>query len=343
MNVMIASPLEPQLVARISREALVDEVLYDSALLPAPRYPNDHRGADLTLDATQQARWDAMLARAEALFGYPQEAGTGLAHSLAHGPRVRFVQGTSAGMGAHIRRANLPPVALQRVAFASAAGVHAQMLAEFAFFGMLSLRKDAVRLARLRAERRWEHYAMGELADQTLAVVGFGQIGRAVAQLARAFAMRVVAAARSCPEHPSIDRFFPMDRVRDAFALADAVVVALPATAQTERLIDARTLAALRENCIFVNVGRGSVIDQKALTELLQGGRIGGAVLDVFDPEPLPADDPLWTLPNVVLSPHTAGLSIHENERITDLFCDNLHRLHDGRPLRNRVDLDEFY
>lgn len=343
MNVMIASPLEPQLVERIAHEVTGDELLYDRALLPEPRYRNDHRGVDMTLDPSQQAHWDAMLERAEAVFGYPQESDAGLARLLAHGPHVRFVQGTSAGMGAHIRRANLPPEVLARVAFASAAGVHAGMLAEFAFFGMLSLRKDAVRLARIRAERRWEHYAMGELAGQTLAVVGFGAIGRAVAKLADAFAMRVVAAARSCAEHPSVDRFFPMDRLGDAFALADAVVVALPATAQTERLIDAGTLAALRRDCIFVNVGRGNVVDQEALTELLRSGRIGGAVLDVFASEPLPANDLLWTLPNVVLSPHTAGLSIHENERIIELFCDNLGRLREGRPLRNRVDLNEFY
>lgn len=343
MKVMIASPLEPLLVERVRHEPVVDEVLYDPSLLPAPRYPSDHRGANLRCDPSQQARWDALLARAEALFGYPQESAAGLARSLADGPCLRFVQGTSAGMGAHVRSANLPADVLERVAFASAAGVHAQMLAEFAFFGMLSLRKDSVRLGRIRAERRWEHYAMGELAGQTLAVVGFGHIGRAVAVLARAFAMRVVAAARSCSEHPLIDRFFPMDRLHEAFALADAVVVALPATAQTERLIDAPTLAALRKDGIFVNVGRGSVVDQRALTEMLRSGQLGGAVLDVFDSEPLPAHDPLWTLPNVVLSPHTAGLSVHENERITDLFCDNLRRLNQGRPLRNRVDLTEFY
>lgn len=343
MVVTIASPLEAELVERVRAVAAVCEVLYDPALLPQPRYPNDHRGDDLVRDAEGERRWTAMLARANVLFGYPQESGEGLRRALELAPRVRFVQGTSAGMGAHIRRANLTPKTLARVRFASAAGVHAQMLAEFAFYGLLALRKDAARLARLRAARSWTHYTMGELEDSTLAIVGMGQIGKAVAQLARAFAMRVVVVARHTEYQPLADRAYRPEQLRDAFAQADAVIVTLPATDLTEGLVDAEVLATLKPSAVFVNVGRGSVVDQDALVAMLADGRLAGAVLDVFTNEPLPAEHPLWTMENVVLSPHTAALSVHENRRIVDLFCDNLARLGAGLPLRNALNLQEFY
>ena len=340
---MIASPLEPELVERVRDATAVREVLYDASLLPAPRYPNDHRGDDVVRDAPSERRWDEMLARANVLFGYPLETGAGLKAALQLGPHVGFVQGTSAGMGAHIRRAHLTAETLARVRFASAAGVHAQMLAEFVFYGLLALRKDAARLARMRAERSWTHYAMGELEGSTLAVVGMGQIGKAVTQLARAFAMRVVVVARHTNYQPLAERAYPPERLHDALRLADAVVVTLPATERTEGLLDAEALAVLKPSAVFVNVGRGSVVDQDALVAMLAGDRLAGAVLDVFAEEPLPPEHPLWTMENVILSPHTAALSFSENRRIVDLFCDNLARYAAQRPLRNAVNLEEFY
>jgi phosphoglycerate dehydrogenase-like enzyme len=134
-----------------------------------------------------------------------------------------------------------------------------------------------------------------------------------------------------------------MSQLGDAFAAADAVVVTLPGTEHTRGLVSEAVLARLRPDAIFCNVGRGSVVDQAALTSALERGAIAGAVLDVFDPEPLPPDDPLWRLENVIFSPHTMALSVRENERIVALFCDNLQRFANGRPLRNRVDTTEFF
>ncbi len=340
---MIASPLEGELVERVRAVSAVREVLYDPGLLPLVRYPNDHCGDELVRDTDAERRWGSMLARANVLFGYPEETGAGLRRALESAPVVRFVQGTSAGMGAHVRRAQLTPEMLGRVRFASAAGVHAQMLAEFAFYGLLALRKDAARLGRLRAERSWTHFAMGELEGSTLVIVGMGQIGKAIAQLARAFAMRVAVVARRTEYQPLAEAVYPPERLRDAFREADAVIVTLPATESTAGLIDADALAALKPSAIFVNVGRGSVVDQDALVAMLARGRLAGAVLDVFAHEPLPPEHPLWAMENVVLSPHTAALSVHENRRIVDLFCDNLGRLDAGLPLRNALNLHEFY
>lgn len=344
MIVLISSPLEAEHVERIRAVSAVSEVLYDPSLLPPPRYPNDHAGDPaFELSGEARTRFDAMLARANVLIGYPHESSAELARCLEIGRSVRFVQGTSAGMGAHVRRANLPPATLERVRFATAAGVHAGMLAEFTFYGLLALRKDARRLASIRASRAWTHFAMDELDGSTLAIAGMGQIGRAVAVRARAFGMRVLAVARRADPQPLADETFAIADLGAAFARADAAVVTLPGTDATRHAVDATVLRRMKPSAILVNVGRGSVVDQAELLAMLRDGRLAGAVLDVFDPEPLPAEHPFWTMENVVFSPHTAALSLRENERITALFCDNLMRLADGRPLRNAVNLEEFY
>lgn len=340
---MISSPLEPALAERVRSLAVVDELFYEEALLPQPRYPNDHSGMAVERDVAGTARWNAMLAEANVLFGYPEESSAGLKDALLRAPGVRFVQGTSAGMGAHIRRAALDPDTLQRVRFASAAGVHAAMLAEFVFYGLLSLRKDARRLQRVRDERRWEHFVMGELDGSRIAIVGMGQIGCALAVRARAFGMHVVAFTRTGKAHSLADETFATTALADVAPGCDALAVTLPLTDLTRNLVDAQTLAALPAHAIVANVGRGAVIDNAALTLALQTQRVAGAVLDVFDPEPLPADDPLWQMDNVIFSPHTAALSLHENRRIVEVFCENLERLASDRPLRNAVNLTEFY
>ena len=186
LTVLIASPLEAALVASLRDVDVVGTVDYEPELLGRPRYPNDHAGLAPAFTPDADRRWRALVRRADVIFGYPQESSSGLVAMLDGGPNIRFVQGTSAGMGAHVRRAALAPDVLERVSFASAAGVHGGMLAEFAFYGLLALRKDARRLARIRAERAWEHYAMGELDGSTLAILGMGQIGAAIAKRARA-------------------------------------------------------------------------------------------------------------------------------------------------------------
>jgi phosphoglycerate dehydrogenase-like enzyme len=308
------------------------------------RYPNDHGGdPGFARSAAQEARFDAMLARAQALYGYPGDTAAGLAHAIALGRDLRFVQGTAAGTGAVVRLADLGAAALQRVAFASAAGVHGGMLAEFVFYGLLAIRKEAGRFARERAARSWAHVALGELDGSTIAILGMGGIGTAIAKRARAFGMRVVAIGRTSEPHPLADGTFSVADLPRAFAACDAAVVTLPITEKTRGLVDAGALGALRPHAIFCNVGRGAVVDQDALTRMLQEGRLAGAVLDVFEPEPLPPDHPLWDAENVIFSPHTAALSIHENDRIVEIFRENVERSFAGRPLRNAVDIVEFY
>jgi phosphoglycerate dehydrogenase-like enzyme len=156
--------------------------------------------------------------------------------------------------------------------------------------------------------------------------------------------MRVVGFRRSAGDPPPFtDEAHPAERLRDLAGQADALVVTLPLTDETAGLVDRATIERLRPGCVVVNVGRGGVVDEAALVDALRGGRLAGAALDVFASEPLPPQSPLWDLPNVLVSPHGAALSAHENERIVDLFVDNLRRFLGGAPLRNVIEPGVFY
>jgi phosphoglycerate dehydrogenase-like enzyme len=344
MNIFIATPIESELVDKIRAAAPGDRVTYEPDLLPVPRYTSDHRGRDgFQRDSAAQARFDAILAETDIMLGVPGESPPQLGDAVAHAPRLRWVQCMYAGAGEQVRNAKLPETDLKRIVFTTAAGVHGTTLAEFFFMGLLALRKDIRRLERLRAERSWDHWAMGEVNGSTLAVIGMGAIGRATAKLGKAFGMRVIAVTRDGGARDDADAAYPISRLHEAVAQADAVALTLPGTDQTHGLFDRATIAAMKPNAIFGNVGRGSVVDQDALIEALQRGSIAGAVLDVFTPEPLPDDNPLWTMENVIFAPHTAALSNLENARVVDLFCDNLGRLAAGQPLRSVVNTAEFY
>ncbi|HJW62130.1 MAG TPA: D-2-hydroxyacid dehydrogenase [Actinomycetes bacterium] len=347
VQVLIASPLEAELAARIQAADPRAEVLFEPDLLPPARYPADHRGDPaFRRDADGEARWRALLDRAEVLFGVPGDSADDLAEVVTGLPRLRWVHATSAGAGEQVRRAGLPAEALERVAITTSSGVHAVPLAEFAIFGLLAMAKDLPRLIEDQRARDWPEVRQPfrELSGQTLFLVGLGEIGREVARLGKALGMRTVGFRRTEGPPPEwVDEVHGPQRLAELAGRADAMVVSLPLTDQTAGLIDRATIERLPAGCIFVNVGRGAVVDEPALVDALRDRRIAGAVLDVFATEPLPADSPLWTLPNVLVTPHAAALSARENERITELFVDNLRRYLDGQPLRNVVEPGVFY
>ncbi len=340
MIVAITTPLSAELVERVVRVGDGVEVRYEPDLLPPPRYASDHRGdPEFRRTTAGQRRWQEMLGAAHVFFGIPGDDPEQLAEAVDGGsPHLRFVQATAAGAGEQVAAAGLSAQQLERVIVASASGVHAGPLGEFALFGLLAFARGLPRLRRDQAERRWDHYPTRELAGRTVAVLGTGAIGTRIAQLCRALSMIVVGV--NSTGHTADEAF---DQVVGTTALpelaprADALVITLPATAETVGLVDATLLAALPSGAILVNVGRGRVIDEEALVAALQNGRLAGAALDVTAREPLPPTSALWTMPTVLLSPHTAALSPRENERIVDLFVDNLHRLLEGREVRNRI------
>jgi phosphoglycerate dehydrogenase-like enzyme len=345
VTVAIAVPLEAELVEAIRAADPRLEVAYAPELLPPVRYPNDHQGVDDFRRAPEdERRWWEMIAGAEVLYGLPGDSPEGLAHAVGCASGLRWVQATSAGAGEQVAAAGLSEADLRRVAVTSAAGVHAQPLAEFALLGVLAFIKDLPRLLADQRAHRWGHYPVGELSGRTLLIVGLGQIGEAVARLAAAFGMRVIGINRSgASDSPYIDEVTSIDALERCLPEADAIVISAPLTAETSGLIDAAAIAQMKPGAILVNVGRGGVVDEAAMIEALRSGRLAGAALEVFAREPLPADSPLWELPNVLVSPHTAGLSMRENERIVSLFVENLGRYLGGKPLRNRVDPELLY
>ncbi|MFL5880444.1 MAG: D-2-hydroxyacid dehydrogenase [Actinomycetota bacterium] len=346
-QVMIASPLEAELAATIRAAEPRAEVLFEPDLLPPARYPADHRGDPaFRRDAEAEARWRVLLDRAEVLFGIPDDTAEGLAAAVTGLPRLRWIHATSAGAGEQVRKAALPAEALKRVAITTSSGVHAVPLAEYAILGLLAVAKELPRFVEEQRAKAWPEVRrpLRELDGQTLFLVGLGDIGRETARLGKALGMRTVGFRRTQGPPPEwVDEVHGPERLAELAGRADAMVVSLPLTDQTAGLIDRATIDRLPASCIFVNVGRGGVVDEPALIDALRERRIAGAVLDVFATEPLPEDSPLWTLPNVLVTPHAAALSARENERIVQLFVDNLRRYLDGRPLRNVVEPGVFY
>jgi phosphoglycerate dehydrogenase-like enzyme len=345
VSVVIASPLEAELVDRIRAVDHRLEVHFEAELLPPPRYPSDHGGDErFARTPEQEEHYARLVAGAEVLFGVPADTPEGLAWAVRTAPGLRFVQATSAGAGQQVRRAELTPEELEHVAICSSSGVHGVPLAEWSIFGLLAFAKHLPRLQREAKERRWEHYPTNELRGQTLLVVGVGAIGAEVARLASAFGMRVLGVKRNTGEHvPHVESLHPAAELPDLVAGADAIVVTLPLTDETRGLIDRDTIENMRDGAVFVNVGRGRVVDEEALIDALRSGKLAGAALDVTFKEPLPPESPLWEMENVILSPHTAALSRHENERIVELFAENLRRYLRGDELLSRVRTSVFY
>jgi len=339
-TIMITSPLEAHHVARLRD---VDPgrviVLHDPALLPPLRYVADHKGAPFQRDAAQQARWGYFLARADVLFDLPSVDDLRLATGL------RWVQTTSTGVGQAVARLGLDR---SDVIVTTARGVHAGPLAEFVFMALLSHFRGLRHLQAEQRAHRWQVMCGTEVAGRTIVIIGAGDLARGVARVGRALGMRIVAVARdAAKKRPDgvFDVVVPVAELHAALALADAVVVTVPHTPGTVRMIDGDAFAAMRSGCALVNIGRGVVVDEAAMIESLRSGRLGYAALDVVESEPLAADSPLWDFPNVLISPHSASTVTTENGKIVDIFCENLRCYLDGRAdlMRNVLDKQLMY
>jgi phosphoglycerate dehydrogenase-like enzyme len=272
-------------------------------------------------------------------------------------PNLRWVQAHFAGVNRWLGHP-----ALQGVTLTTASGVHAVRMGEYVTQMLLAFAHQMPRLWRAQAAREWAkdwaNDAFRELRGATLAVVGYGSIGREAARQARALGMRVLASKRDPtrtadpgwsvpgtgdPRGELPERFYGPADWHAMLAEADYVLVSAPLTPGTKHLMDHAALKAMRPGAVLINVARGDLVDEAALIEELTNGRLGGAALDVFAQEPLPAESPLWTLPNVILTPHIAGLTPAYNERALALFAENLRRYAAGDSLLNAVDQTAGY
>jgi phosphoglycerate dehydrogenase-like enzyme len=260
---------------------------------------------------------------------------------IAQAPRLAFIQSISAGTDQYSRDA----LKAAGVRLASAQGVNAEAVAQHAMALILALLRQ-LHLARdNQANRYWRgmisdlQQREDELGGKTLVIVGLGRIGSRLATLARAFGMRVVATKRDVQSgSDAAEAVFPHDRLRELLPEADVVALTCPLTPQTEGLIDAQAFAAMKPSAFLVNVARGRVVDEPALVAALAGKQIAGAAIDCTVEEPLAAGSRLWDLPNVLITPHTAGETRRYEDNVIDLLLENLDRLWRGElPLRNQI------
>jgi phosphoglycerate dehydrogenase-like enzyme len=214
-------------------------------------------------------------------------------------------------------------------------GLYADALGEFAIAAMLWFAKDLRRLLRNQQQAHWEPFTVERLEGQTAGIIGYGGIGQAVARRAMALGMRILAVRRRQELGDS--------SIDEVLAQSDYVVLCLPHTPATRRLLSRERIARMKDTAVLINIGRGATVDETALVEALRMRRIRGAALDVFETEPLPADHPLWTLDNVLISPHTADHTRDSHLRAMHFFVENLRRYRAGESLENVVDKHEQY
>jgi phosphoglycerate dehydrogenase-like enzyme len=275
-------------------------------------------------------------------------------------PALRWIQCHFAGIDFAI---DLPIVKKPDIAITTLSGVAAPQMAEYALTMLLGFgrRLPEIAACQIRAEwprDRWERFRPVDLRGSTVGIVGYGSIGREIARLLNAFGASVLAVKRDVM-HPEdtgyfipglgdpggdlFTRLYPYQALKSMLKECDFVVVVLPLTPETRGLIGAAELGVMKSTAYLISMARGGIIDQASLLAALQEKRIAGAALDAFVEEPLPANHPLWRLPNVIISPHIGGMSVHYNRRAVDLFVENLKRYLAESPLLNRFDLNKGY
>jgi len=254
-------------------------------------------------------------------------------------PRLRWVHVTSAGVD------HLLDGALWRsdVVITNSRGVHATPMAEHVLGWLLMFARNLHLHLEYQRQRRWQRQEGGQLAGSTVGVLGLGAVGREVARLCKACGARVVGMRRRPDPVPHVDRVVGPEGLREVLEASDYVVLTLPLLPSTRGLLGREQLGWMKPHAVLINVARGGLVDEAALVDALRAGRIRGAALDTFASEPLPADSPLWSLPNVLVSPHVAGSFQGYTDAVVELFCDNLQRYLAGEPLRNVVDRENGY
>ena len=283
-----------------------------------------------------------------ALAGEADGADVGLVTQefMAAADQLTWIQIPSAGVERYLARPEIQS-APDSVVLTNARGVHGPVIAEHVFGMLLSQTRGLAAAQQAQSEGSWDR-GVGtgntSLAGNTLLVVGMGGIGTEVAKRAKGFDMRVLATVRSQRAAPDfVDRLESAEHLDELLPEADVVVVCLPLTAETEGLFDAERVGRMKRGARLVNIARGQIVDTEALLAALESGQLAGACLDVTYPEPLPAEHPLWSRADVLITPHVAGRADLTGERREALVLENLQRFAAGEPLLNAVDREAGY
>lgn len=261
--------------------------------------------------------------------------------ALGEDSRVRWIQVWSAG----VDKMPLDELREKDIVLTNASGVHSVPITEQIFSMLLAYTRNLHHAVRYQTENRWDKSGtFRELHGKTAVIVGVGQIGSNTAKVAKAFGMRTVGVRRSGKADPNVDVMYKVDELDQALAEGDFIINILPLTDETKGLYNAGRFEAMKDGAFFVNVGRGPSVDTDALLEALRSGKLVGAGLDVYEQEPLPSDHPLWEMENVIMTPHTAGDTVHYTDRVLDIFIENLKAYQQGKTLpRNVIDYEKSY
>jgi phosphoglycerate dehydrogenase-like enzyme len=257
--------------------------------------------------------------------GFPREA-------VLACPSLSWVSVGGAGID------HLIPWDPSRLTVTNAAGVGAETMAQYALASMLHFTFGFHEFAARQRARRWSNGEVASVKGLTLAILGLGNTGRTAASLAASLGMRVIGMRANPVATQHVDYVAGPNELHHLLERADVVLVSLPLTPKTHHLLDAPQFAAMKPGCVLIDVSRGGIVRHAALLESLQDGRLKGAALDVFETEPLPRESPLWTLPNVIVTPHCSSVYDGWERRSIEMFCDNVERWRRGEERQNIVD-----
>ncbi|HKQ86595.1 MAG TPA: D-2-hydroxyacid dehydrogenase [Candidatus Acidoferrales bacterium] len=253
-------------------------------------------------------------------------------------PKLRWVHSRSAGL----ERSLFPELLAKEIPLTNGSGVFSPSLGEFTLAAILYFAKDLRRMIRNQMAGAWSQFDVQMISGKTLGIVGYGDIGSAIATRCRAMGMKILALKRHLPANPKsdplVDQYFGPKQLGEMLALCDYVAVAAPLTPETRGMVGAVEFAAMKKTAVVINVGRGPIIDEKAMIAALSEGRIRGAALDVFDEEPLPEGHPFYRMENVLLSPHCADHTAEWLDDAMRFFVAQFERYRLGMPLLNVVD-----
>ncbi|MCK1402308.1 D-2-hydroxyacid dehydrogenase [Bradyrhizobium sp. 4] len=259
---------------------------------------------------------------------------------LSNARKLRWFQCTAAGVD-HLRtlRENAGDVVVTNTR-----GIHGEIIADYVIGGITMLHWNFPRLLKCQELRQWKPQRVKPLSAMTVGIVGLGSIGTSIARRAKSAGMTVIGSKRDV-SYPvaCVDQLFGASDLDAMLPQCDFVVMAVPATQETSGLMDRARFTNMRQSAYLLNIGRGNVLVEEHLIEALELGNIAGAMLDVFEAEPLPCESPLWTMPNVIATPHISAASTSDGQFIFEVFADNLQRFLEGKALRNVIDLRRGY
>jgi phosphoglycerate dehydrogenase-like enzyme len=330
LNVVLMIKLAPENLAQISALSSRIEVRDATPFLNRPFSPRPFK------DESAEASVNQMLKDAEIIFGVPH-----VADILTRAPGLKWIQLFSAGAEYILT----PEMLKSPVMITNTSGIHVAPISETVFAFILAFAKQTPRLLQNQAARKWESFVPASLEGRTLGIIGYGSIGQGVARLARAFGMKVVAMRRSGRRAAvrNVERLYARSELPQLLSASDYIVVAVPSTPETRGLIGEKEFQMMKPGAFLVNIARGNILDEAALVRALEEKRLAGAGLDTFVKEPLPVNSPLWSLPNVFVTPHLSGLQSEQAAKAFEIFRRNLERYLAGRRLINLVDKVKGY